>query len=164
MVVLFSRPIHKKCKHVSPETLKEKKKLNCTHTKLFWDLTTTCTKRRQHKIKRPNWLGGSKAIVFSVQLIVLFLSCHVYPVIGGKYFVNQKGVTKSPRSAGTLAALNQVIHGFPILTPISSANFRHNRFCAAAVKKRALELAAACQSSIRNQHSKSIDQSIFKMH
>jgi len=105
MVVLFSRPIHKKCKHVSPETLKEKKKLNCTHTKLFWDLTTTCTKRRQHKIKRPNWLGGSKAIVFSVQLIVLFLSCHVYPVIGGKYFVNQIRSHQKPKKCWHASSL-----------------------------------------------------------
>lgn len=44
--------------------------------------------------------------------------------------------------AGRLAALNQKSHGLAILTPSSSANFRHNRFCAAAVRYNALELPA----------------------
>ena len=38
-------PVYKKSKHMSPETLKEKKKLNCAHTNLFWDLTTTCREK-----------------------------------------------------------------------------------------------------------------------
>lgn len=48
--------------------------------------------------------------------------------------------------AGRLAALNHDTHGLEIITPSSSANLRHKRFCAAAVRKRALELQAACHA------------------
>ena len=52
--------------------------------------------------------------------------------------------------AGKLATLNHDIHGLAILTPASSANFKHKRFCAAAVRKRALELPDACQAAETN--------------
>jgi hypothetical protein len=72
-------------------------------------------------------------------------------ISGGNILYNRYGVTKRPTIAGKLATFNHNIHGFPSLTPISSANFRHNRFCAAAVKKRALELPDDCQAPETNK-------------
>ena len=56
------------------------------------------------------------------------------------------GVARRETIAGKLAALNHVTHGFAIITPSSSARFKHNRFCAPAVRNKALELLAACQA------------------
>ena len=49
------------------------------------------------------------------------------------------GVTSRPTSAGASAAVNQVTHGDAMATPSSDASFMHSRFCAAAVRKSALE-------------------------
>lgn len=48
-----------------------------------------------------------------------------------------KGVTSSPTRAGAKAPFSHVTHGDAMTTPISVASFRHSRFCAAAVRKRA---------------------------
>lgn len=68
-------------------------------------------------------------------------------VSGGKILYTINGVTRSDAIAGKLAALNQVIHLTGTLTPRLSANLIHNRFWAAAVRKRALELLDDCQAS-----------------
>ena len=65
---------------------------------------------------------------------------------GGYSLHRISGVRKSATSAGRLAILNQVTHGEAIFTPSSSANLRHSRFWAAAVRKRALELPADCHA------------------
>ena len=69
---------------------------------------------------------------------------------GGNSLYRIYGVARSETIAGKLAALNHDTHGLEILTPSSSASFRHNRFCAAAVRKSALELQAACHAPKKN--------------
>ena len=64
-------------------------------------------------------------------------------VSGGKILYSRYGVASRETIAGKLAALNHDTHGFEIITPSSSASFKHNKFCAAAVRNRALELPAA---------------------
>jgi hypothetical protein len=66
-------------------------------------------------------------------------------ISGGKILYSKYGVASKDTIAGKLAALNQDTHGLATIIPSSSASFKHNRFCAAAVRKRALELLAACQ-------------------
>lgn len=56
----------------------------------------------------------------------------------------RKGVTIMPISAGTMAALNQVIHGEATMTPSSEASFMQSKFCAAAVRKSAEEWTEVC--------------------
>lgn len=68
----------------------------------------------------------------------------VFLLSGGKILYRIRGPVRSAASAGTLAALNHSIQGPGTFTPSSPASFIHSRFCAAAVRKRALELPAAC--------------------
>ena len=56
----------------------------------------------------------------------------------------RKGVTSSPHTAGTTAALNQVTQGPGMTTPSSVASFRHSRFWAAAVRNMAEECTEPC--------------------
>lgn len=71
-------------------------------------------------------------------------------VSGGKILYSKYGVARRETIAGKLAALNHDTHGFATITPSSCASFKHNRFCAAAVRKRALELPDACQATESN--------------
>ena len=73
-------------------------------------------------------------------------------VSGGKILYSRYGVTSKDKIAGKLAALNHDTHGFVIITPSSSANFKHNKFCAAAVRNKALELPAACEVTETSTH------------
>lgn len=50
-----------------------------------------------------------------------------------------KGVTSMPTRAGARAPLTHVTQGEEMTTPISVASFKHNRFCAAAVRNKAEE-------------------------
>ncbi len=50
-----------------------------------------------------------------------------------------KGVTSMPTRAGARAPLTHVTQGDEMTTPISVASFKHNRFCAAAVRNNAEE-------------------------
>jgi len=68
-------------------------------------------------------------------------------VSGGKILYSKYGVASRETRAGKLAALNHDTHGFAMITPSSSASFKHNRFCAAAVRNKALELPLACQAT-----------------
>lgn len=65
-------------------------------------------------------------------------------VSGGKSLYTIKGVNTREPTAGKHEALNQETHGLLIFTPKLSASFIHNMFCAAAVKKSALELLDDC--------------------
>lgn len=65
-------------------------------------------------------------------------------VSGGNILYSKYGVASREAMAGKLAALNHATHGFATIIPSSSASFKHNKFCAAAVRKSALELPAAC--------------------
>lgn len=55
-----------------------------------------------------------------------------------------RGVQRRDTNAGTLATLNQVIHGFEITTPTSLASLRHSKFCAADVRRIAPEAPEHC--------------------
>ena len=68
-------------------------------------------------------------------------------ISGGKILYSKYGVASRDTIAGKLAAWNHDTHGFATTIPSSSASFKHNRFCAAAVRKRALELLPACQET-----------------
>jgi len=74
------------------------------------------------------------------------------PLFRGKILYSRYGVTSKDKIAGKLAALNHDTHGFVIITPSSSANFKHNKFCAAAVRNKALELPAACEVTETSTH------------
>lgn len=84
----------------------------------------------------------------------------VFFISGGKILYRKYWVAIREARAGRLADLNQETQGLATLIPSSSANFRHNRFWAAAVRKSALELQADCQKA---QHKEVINlpQKIF---
>jgi hypothetical protein len=86
----------------------------------------------------------------------------VFLLSGGKILYRIRGPVRSAASAGTLAALNHSIHGPGTFTPSSPASFIHSRFCAAAVRKRALELPAACSqrddSQVEGFHTASANE------
>jgi hypothetical protein len=67
-------------------------------------------------------------------------------VSGGKS-LSKYGVAIRETKAGKLAALSHDTHGFAMITPNSSASFKHDKFCAAAVRNKALELPVACQAT-----------------
>lgn len=66
-------------------------------------------------------------------------------ISGGKILYNTIGVAARDRTAGIQEAFNQVTHLLGTFTPNPSANFTHNKFCAAAVRNRALELLEHCK-------------------
>jgi len=56
----------------------QQNKLNCSHTNLFWDLTTTSRGKGATQHLKVKLDGGIKARIFLVLLMTLFSSWHVY--------------------------------------------------------------------------------------
>jgi hypothetical protein len=86
----------------------------------------------------------------------------VFLLSGGKILYRIRGPVRSAANAGTLAALNHSIQGPGTFTPSSPASFIHSRFCAAAVRKRALELPAACSQGDNSQVEGFHTASVYK--